>query len=821
MKIIFQIQSIPISIFLIFSCLAVVIGSAQILYETGFESIDGYRVNSPLNGQNNWESNGGDLVGLVENNFFSRGQQAVFSYAPANDNPLTFLGRDLNIVPKKNYIIEFSVLMTITASSNSISDIFSWRFLNADFDELFSIIFANASQTIHVDVGNTNQIGPAIYEYANGLIPSQLVVSMDFTNNLWSLRYGGLRLIVDQPITPTGLDLNLNAVALFGQSDNPRNPGDNAVIFDDYKIVSKMQLPEIPIYSSHFEFDEGYSDQTLTDQNGWFVGDFFGNGIENNFFPGFGRQVFIGSNTEGADPSNIMFRPILYIPGENDLIEISALVYVEDSSNMHWDIFTWSIFSTNGDPLFGISFNNDNLNMSYSLFGGTSPVPTELQFTNGVIYDFSLFMDFSKKTWSASLGGVFFVKNKPLTTTTSDLDVGFIAVSWVPLIPATPGDNFMIFDNLIVDESSAAIDEVVYETHFESSEGYLNDFPLSLQNGWFLTGFDSSGLVNDFFPRRGNHAFIGFDASNAEDAIFSSIFHRIPFCPVGNESLQISLEMAIYDSKNEEPDVFSWTIYNSDDQPLFSIDFFNSTLEINFDLHDGNGLRSTSRFFNNFSIFHLDIYTNFLENKWSAMIDSELIIDDHPIATSGMVRDLLILEASWSFLNPNLPGDNYMVFDDIHIKTIDLTGTQTFPLTLNSGWNLISFPITPVTDVYSSIKNVIGGHIWGWDGQTMFKENNLTTGWGYFVYYLGNRTELNIIGETSQVQTLDLLPSAWNLFGVKENPPYANSQLNTKINNPQSLESALWTWDGKKFIVVDELVPGRGYWIKNGEVGLF
>ena len=64
-------------------------------------------------------------------------------------------------------------------------------------------------------------------------------------------------------------------------------------------------------------------------------------------------------------------------------------------------------------------------------------------------------MDFSKNRWSAVFNGAVVASNQPITTAGSALNLGDIDAAWVVYDTNAPGDNFMVFDDYIVNATVA------------------------------------------------------------------------------------------------------------------------------------------------------------------------------------------------------------------------------------------------------------------------------------------------------------------------------------------------------------------------------
>ncbi|HVR35957.1 MAG TPA: hypothetical protein VMS21_08915, partial [Methylomirabilota bacterium] len=70
-------------------------------------------------------------------------------------------------------------------------------------------------------------------------------------------------------------------------------------------------------------------------------------------------------------------------------------------------------------------------------------------FTNEVVMDLAMTLDFTENQWSATVDGTMVTTNLPITTSGSPLTLGDINAVWVHL-PEGGGDNWMVFDNYLV-----------------------------------------------------------------------------------------------------------------------------------------------------------------------------------------------------------------------------------------------------------------------------------------------------------------------------------------------------------------------------------
>ncbi|MCL5097175.1 MAG: hypothetical protein M1608_06565 [Candidatus Omnitrophica bacterium] len=219
---------------------------------------------------------------------------------------------------------------------------------------------------------------------------------------------------------------------------------------------------------------------------------------------------------------------------------------------------------------------------------------------------------------------------------------------------------------------------VLYSADF-SAPAYDINFTLIGQNGWVGAGSGGNGLVTNFFPDLGQQAFIGFSPPEGTNDTLN-VWHPIDFVPPTNTlvHVQFSVLMAIFDSTNQHYDDFRWSIYNTNADRLFSVDFDNSSLTVSYGLDNGAGFVSTGAAFTNSIIYTLLVDMNFTSNLWSATLSGKPLVTAQPMTTVGAPLNLGDIDAVWVVRAPGSPGNNYMVFDNYQVT--EITGTPAPPL---------------------------------------------------------------------------------------------------------------------------------------------
>jgi hypothetical protein len=210
----------------------------------------------------------------------------------------------------------------------------------------------------------------------------------------------------------------------------------------------------------------------------------------------------------------------------------------------------------------------------------------------------------------------------------------------------------------------------VFFTQFEAAEGYDINQDLAGQNSWTYSGTGGNGLVTNFIAGQGQQAYVGYDAPAAGDELLS-VWRPINFNPLaaGLPLVKFSVLMSIVDSSggNTNYDWFRWSVYNSQGSRLFSIEFDNTLMEVNYQLDGNNPIVTNVASFIPNNDYELTVTMNFVSNRWSASLGDALIATNLPITTTALPLDLGDVDAVWWLQNINAPGNNYLLFDNYRI----------------------------------------------------------------------------------------------------------------------------------------------------------
>ena len=214
------------------------------IYFTRFEASEGYDTRYELVGQKGWvcdtDSFGGN--GLTTNILAT--QAAYIGYDPLDPlDDLISVWQPLDFDPlaRGMPLIEFSVLMTVIDSTTTNRDDFLWTVYNSEGSPLLSVDFYNEGLGVWYGL-NTNDLEYTGVDFTND-VPYDLKIRMDFGRNRWSATLSGRLLVTNQPIAASWQKLDLADVDAVWWPLNPARPGDNFMVFDDYKVAADAPMP--------------------------------------------------------------------------------------------------------------------------------------------------------------------------------------------------------------------------------------------------------------------------------------------------------------------------------------------------------------------------------------------------------------------------------------------------------------------------------------------------------------------------------------------------------------------------------------------------
>ncbi len=343
------------------------------------------------------------------------------------------------------------------------------------------------------------------------------------------------------------------------------------------------------VYFTGFDLFENYSTFfTLAGQNGWSSFGAGQNGVVYDYFYDFSQQAYVGVSSPVLGTNLFVWQPLNFTPDTNTrpVVLFSTYMEIVDSSNSRYDDFGWDVFNQNGNKLFFLDFDNNDLGIYYSLNDGAGYHSTNQKFQNGRIYYLEVAMDFARNLWSATLDGNELVRNQPISAdATVTLDVGDIDATWLQT-SGTFGNNYMLFDDYYVTTLPSLTPRIITPPQGQSvTAGNSANFlvvaasPLPLTYQWQFNGTDLPGatapvltLDHTVFGQSGNYSVIvsnaaGVTIGGPAALAVTQLPNLVPYRPNGwSDKIVVATLPGTNDTAVIHPnqDIYvSWAVLNS------------------------------------------------------------------------------------------------------------------------------------------------------------------------------------------------------------------------------------------------------------------
>ena len=271
-------------------------------------------------------------------------------------------------------------------------------------------------------------------------------------------------------------------------------------------LLSGAVCSAVTLYETDFEsFTPGADNLVGTD--GWVatLTDQMVHGIDDEIIPGLGNSAFLGfappSIPAPSAPIITVFRPSNYDPiGQNrPIIQFEALIAIADSrdndrtpedESLRKDRFLISIYNMEAQLLGSIIY--DNRASSFGLWrnDGADSADSNIEFILEEPQFLFFRIDFSNNTWSAFLDGIPIFTDEVFNASGNSLTLGTIAAEWLLSNRTAPGDNWMLFDDWIV-EAKPRPTEPFRISQIEITAGDLVELTYPADEG-FSYRFESS-----------------------------------------------------------------------------------------------------------------------------------------------------------------------------------------------------------------------------------------------------------------------------------------------------------------------------------------
>ena len=213
-----------------------------------------------------------------------------------------------------------------------------------------------------------------------------------------------------------------------------------------------------------------------------------------------------------------------------------------------------------------------------------------------------------------------------------------------------------------------ADEETLYETSFEVKQGFNPNYELRDQGKWKIEGTAGNGLIkNRFGDDFGNQAYLGAFKPNDINEEYLICWPQISGITNFDKKFTFSVSFMIADSEAGNRDYFQWSIFNSEQKPLFTLDFDNKSKIIGYILGQNGDLINSDYTFENDFIYDLKINFDLNLRLFSVEIGDETILSNIAINLNETTFNFSEVNAVWFFSERGNPGDNFMAFDDYKI----------------------------------------------------------------------------------------------------------------------------------------------------------
>ncbi len=265
---------------------------------------------------------------------------------------------------------------------------------------------------------------------------------------------------------PQGFEIYFRVIALRGSRKSGYSNTAQAYTQDGDGSV---------ILQTGFEPGEGFSVNSGIDGiNGWqaFPSGFVypGQGIMSDSFtilgrPGHGQQAYVGKNWRGGERVSRVLFPTFLDPPPNTIIRATTLVSIMRSTNGSWDSFGFGFFNQDGNFLCNVLFDAIT---GFILYGsGETPDfnRSSAIFQRNRVHELEMTLDFASNRWSATLGTQTIVSNAPIlgSDSTVEANLGGFDAFWHILDTSSPGNNAMLFDDVLITQLGTAAPEMPAE----------------------------------------------------------------------------------------------------------------------------------------------------------------------------------------------------------------------------------------------------------------------------------------------------------------------------------------------------------------------
>lgn len=193
-------------------------------------------------------TNKGEGVHGVDDSAIPRlGKAAFLGFNPPSTNYVTvYRPLEAQKVPPVGAIVEFTTTLAVADSSNGGFDRFLITVYNTEDDFLAAVLLDNTLVDFGIWASDGDFDTDTSVAYETDVL-FDLRVVIDLARNKWSAYMDGGVVFKDWTFTASTVRRDLGGIAAEWEIVNTRRPGDNWLLFDNWKIASAEALPPAAI----------------------------------------------------------------------------------------------------------------------------------------------------------------------------------------------------------------------------------------------------------------------------------------------------------------------------------------------------------------------------------------------------------------------------------------------------------------------------------------------------------------------------------------------------------------------------------------------
>ena len=169
---------------------------------------------------------------------------------------------------------------------------------------------------------------------------------------------------------------------------------------------------------------------------------------------GHGQQGKLGGG--GGTGANFydVFQYVYYEPQPGSVLRIRVQLATIRSTAFPYDAFSIDIYNSSGYFVATLLFDENSSGVYQASRAASNYQYTGIQYQNSHVYTVEITLNYQNNTWSAKLDNMVLVSSVPLFAANDVIarDLGILSVAWLPVMAGTPGNNYVLFDDITVEQ---------------------------------------------------------------------------------------------------------------------------------------------------------------------------------------------------------------------------------------------------------------------------------------------------------------------------------------------------------------------------------